>query len=354
MRLKIGVLGLNHGYALARATRACSAVELVGVCTRNPGHHRAEADQLQAPIFGDLDSMLSALDLDGVAIAVPTDRLVPLTKRCLERGISVLVEKPVGVSLSEVLELKVAAAGTSARVVVGYYRRLARQVVALKNLLSAGTIGEVLGVSCKLVVKKPESYFRGWKVSRSRGGGCLMINAIHDVDTLQHLLGPIEAVTAMQSTMGADDDVEHLMVVNMKFRGGKLGTAIFSDLIPSPYCYDNTVAAVSKFPQYSVDSHHFFGTSGSLAFPSFTVHSSRAATDSWYDLMIASTVSDANNTIDDPIAREIEYFARVLREEAQPHATIDDAIQNLAVVSAIRRSLELSTMVAVQPERGDS
>jgi predicted dehydrogenase len=214
--------------------------------------------------------------------------------------------------------------------------------------LAGGVIGDVLGVSCKWVIRKPLGYFQGWKASRARGGGCLMINTIHDLDMLQYLLGPIETLAAMESRSGsAQDELEHLMAVSMKFRGGKLGTAIFSDQSPSPYSYDNAVSAVTQFPQYPVDTHHFFGTSGSLAFPSFTVYSSGSPADSWHDVLAVSRVSNANNTIDDPIAGEIEHFARVLRGDAQPHATIDDAIQNLAVVSAIRRSLELSSTVTV-------
>jgi predicted dehydrogenase len=348
MRTRIAVVGLNHGYALARSALLCGSVELVGLCARNPHNHQEQAERLGVPLFGSLDSMLVELDLDGVAIAAPTEHLVSMAKSCLERNICVLVEKPLGIGVSQVKELRDTAARSTAHVVVGYYRRLGRQVVALKSLLASGVIGDVLGVSCKWIIKKPPGYFQGWKSSRARGGGLLMINTIHDLDMLQHLLGPIETVAAMESRSDrAEDDLEHLLVVNMKFRGGQIGTAFFSDQSPSPYSYDNTVAAVTKFPQYPVDSHHFFGTMGSLAFPSFTVYSSRSPGGSWYDLMSASTVSDANTTVDDPIAGEIEHFARVVRGNALPHATIDDAIQNLAVVSAIRRALELSTEVTV-------
>lgn len=348
MRPRIAVVGLNHGYALARSARACAAVELVGLCTRNPGAHRAQADELNVPLFGSLETMLSNLDLQGVVIAAPTHQLVSMAKACIERNIHILVEKPLGVGLSEVLKLKDAAAGASAKVVVGYYRRLSRQVIELGRLLASGVIGDVIGVCAKWVIKKAPGYFAGWKASRSLGGGCLMINVIHDLDMLQHLLGPIETVMAMQSRLGYTDDVEHLVAVNMTFRGGKIGTLILCDQSPSPYSYDTTVAAVSKFPHYPADGHHFFGTTGSLAFPSFTLYSTHSTADSWYDSLSRSVASRANDTIDDPIAREMEHFAQVLCGRAEPHATIDDALQNLAVVAALRRSLESSSVESVR------
>jgi predicted dehydrogenase len=348
MRLKIAVVGLNHGYALARSIGASNTLELVAVCTRNPNIHRREADQLRVPLFGHLDSMLAELDLDGVAIAVSTDQLAAVARRCLEHNVGVLLEKPAGVSVSEVLELKQAAALATVPVVVGYYRRLARQVVALKELLAANVIGDVVGFSCNWVIKKPPGYFKEWKASRASGGGCLMINVIHDLDLLQELFGPIETVAAQESRAGPANDLEHFGVLNIKFSSGKIGTVFFSDQSPSPYSYDNTVAAVSKFPQYPVDSHYFFGTRGSLAFPSFTVYSSRSPGNSWFDSLSTFIVSKANDTIDDPIALEIERFSQVLRGDAEPHATLDDAIRNLAVVEAIRRSLSHSTVESVQ------
>jgi predicted dehydrogenase len=347
-RPRIGVVGLNHGYALARAIKSCPAVELVALCTRSPDKHRMRAREFNVPLFGQLDSMLAECALDGVVVAGPTDQLVAMTLCCLAHDVSVLVEKPLGTSVSEALELKHAVARTRARVVVGYYRRLARQVVALKGLLESGVIGEMTGVCCKWVIRKPVGYFQDWKAARSRGGGFLMINTIHDLDLLQFLLGRIVAVAAMQCGSNNTDDVEHAVALAMRFSGGQIGTAFFADQNPSPYSYDNTVAAVSKFPVYPADSHHFFGTAGSLAFPSFTVHSERSTTSSWLEPLNSEIVSSANHETDDPIALEIERFGQVLSSGAQPHATIADAIQNLSVVEAIRRSLHSGAMEPVR------
>ena len=249
-----------------------------------------------------------------------------------------------GSNVADVLSLREFATRSAARVVVGYYRRLARQVIVLKELLATKVIGEIRGVSCKWVIKKPPGYFQGWKASRKLGGGCLMINLIHDLDLLQQLLGPIESVVALQTGLDRASELEHFAAFNLKFLKGAIGTVIFSDESPSPYSYDNSVAAISKFPRYPVDSHHFFGTNGSLAFPSFTMYSNVSPLSSWYDVLATSIVSDVNETIDDPIALQTECFAQILRGNGEPHATLDDAIRNLAVVEAIRRSLERSSL----------
>lgn len=346
-RPKVAVVGLNHGSALARSIAACDSLELAALCTRDPAKHRAVADRFGLPVFAHLDAMLSDLDLDGVVIAASTDQLVPMAKQCLRRNVNVLLEKPAGVDVSEVLSLRDAATRSTAQVVVGYYRRLACQVVALKKLLAAKTIGEVRGVSCKWVIRKPPGYFQGWKASRRLGGGCLMINLIHDLDLLHQLFGPVEFVTALSVAAQSAPDLEHFGALNMRFLNGAIGTVLFSDQSPSPYSYDHAVAAVSKFPSYPVDSHHFFGTHGSLAFPSFTVYSTDSPVSSWYDRLATSIASDANQAIDDPIARQTERFACILRGTAEPHATLDDAICNLTVVEAVRRSLERSSIERV-------
>ena len=338
--VRIAVVGLNHGRFLARAVRANGEAELVGVCTRNPDRHLQELERLQAPLFPDIETLIYETAPEGIVIAAPTDYLVPMAKSCLARNVHVLVEKPLGVSVASVLELKRAAELSEAKVVVGYYRRLSRQVVALRSLLDRGVIGEVLGVSCKWMIQKPTDYFRGWKASRSRGGGCLMINFIHDFDLLQSLFGPIQAVAAMQGGVPGSEDLEHFLAIQMRFAQGQIATAMLSDQCPSPYSYENTVMETTHFPRYPVDSHHFFGTLGSLAFPSFTLYSSPSPRSSWRDPLAMTVASSANETTEDPLALEIEHFLTVVRQRAQPHATIDDALRNLAVVEAVRRSLD--------------
>jgi predicted dehydrogenase len=205
-----------------------------------------------------------------------------------------------------------------------------------------------MAFSCKWVIRKPLGYFQGWKAARGSGGGCLMINVIHDLDLLQQLLGPVQSVAALQSHGSQTDDLEHCVALSMSFSSGSSGTVLLCDQSPSPYSYENTVAAVTKFPTYPVDTHYFFGTQGSLAFPSFTLYSSPPRGSSWLDRLSCHQASKANETIDDPIALQTERFAHVLRGEREPHATLDDAVRNLAVIEAIRRSLERSTVEAVR------
>jgi predicted dehydrogenase len=348
MRPKIAVVGLNHGYSLARSIRASNSLELAALCTRNPANHQSKADALGVPLYGDLDSMLAEIDLSGVAVATSTDQLVPVTRRCLEHDLNILIEKPAGRDASEVLQLKQAAARSTGQVVVGYYRRLARQVITLGELLASNIIGDVVSVSCNWVVQKPRGYFQGWKASSATGGGCLMINVIHDLDLLQNLLGPIETVAALGARSSSGDDLEHATALGLRFKAGQVATVLFGDQSPSPYSYDTAVAAVSKFPTYPTDSHYFFGTRGSLAFPSFTVYTSPSAEQSWFDLLDCGVASRVNDAVDDPIAAQTERFAQVLRGQTAPHATLDDAIRNLLVVEAIRRSIARASLESVQ------
>jgi predicted dehydrogenase len=234
---------------------------------------------------------------------------------------------------------------------VGYHRRLSRQILELRRLLAANVIGDVRSIFCKWLVKKPIDYFKNWRVRRESGGGCLMINAIHEIDTLQYLFGPIALVGALEESlpMAFSSNVEHVLSVTMKLQSGPLVTAAFSDQCPSPFSYENTVAAGTKFPRYSADCYHFFGSAGWLAFPSFSVGAAAPGSESWFDRLPCSIQSNENRFDDDPLTREIDLFSRVLIEKAPPHATIDDAIQNLAVVEAIRKSLVSRAFEEVAP-----
>jgi predicted dehydrogenase len=353
MAARIGIVGLNHGYVMAEKARRIRSVELVAACARNIDKHRERVAALQVPFYDTVEGMLDNARVDGVIISVSTDRLVSVAKQCLERGVAVLVEKPAGATLSEALLLKQSATAAQGIVVVGYHRRLSHQLIQLRALLASNLIGEVREISCKWLVKKPDGYFEGWRVRRDSGGGCLMINAVHEIDTLQYLFGPIVLVAAVAGkSQFPMSDVEHSLAITMQFECGQVATALFSDERPSPYSYESTVAAGTKFPQYSADCYHFFGPHGCLAFPSFTLHCAQTNSASWFDPLRSSVASSANTAADDPLSREIDLFSRVITEGAPPHATVDDAIRNLAVVESIRRSLMTSAVETVRLTTG--
>ncbi|MEH6650360.1 MAG: Gfo/Idh/MocA family oxidoreductase [Motiliproteus sp.] len=102
-----GTGGVAHMHA--QGVMASTQARLTGAYSRNSANLSAFAQQYQIAEYANLNAILDDDDIDAVIIASPSSTHVPTAIACLEAGIHVLVEKPVGVSLAEVQNVKAVA-----------------------------------------------------------------------------------------------------------------------------------------------------------------------------------------------------------------------------------------------------
>ena len=108
----VGALGRHH----ARHLSTLEGVRLVGVYDANPETAARVAAEVGAPVVAELDALLA--QVRAVSIAVPTSVHAEVGLHALERGVAVLMEKPLAASLAEADAL-VAAADARGRPAAG-------------------------------------------------------------------------------------------------------------------------------------------------------------------------------------------------------------------------------------------
>jgi predicted dehydrogenase len=188
-------------------------VELVAVCDTDPGRLAAAVAAYGVPGFADHLSLLAEQKPDVVHISTPHDQHAGLAADCLERGVNVIVEKPLAHTLDEGHRLIEAAARSSAKIAVCFQNRYNATAQAMHALLSSGELGAVLGASATVMWQRSAGYYlsRPWRGNWAGGGGGLMMNqAIHTVDLLQWLVGDVVSLSGHASTrfLGGTIDVE--------------------------------------------------------------------------------------------------------------------------------------------------
>jgi predicted dehydrogenase len=78
------------------------------------------------------------------------------------------------------------------------------------------------------LLKKPDDYFNvAWR--RERGGGPILINLVHDIDSLRFICGEIVEVQASTSNKVRGFGVEDTAALLLKFANGAIGTVTVSD-----------------------------------------------------------------------------------------------------------------------------
>jgi predicted dehydrogenase len=122
MGLKVGVAGVGHlGAHHARIYTRLPGVALAGVHDRDPERARAVAAEVGCKAYASLAAL--AGELEALSVAVPAAAHAEVAIPSLERGVAVLVEKPMAASVAEAEAIRAAARSSGAPLMVGHVER---------------------------------------------------------------------------------------------------------------------------------------------------------------------------------------------------------------------------------------
>ncbi|HUV39743.1 MAG TPA: Gfo/Idh/MocA family oxidoreductase, partial [Planctomycetota bacterium] len=202
--LRAGVVGVGHfGRHHARVYSELDDVELVGVFDVDRERARTVAGELRTAAFDDLAGLLDRVDV--VSVAVPTCDHAAVSAQALERGVSVLVEKPMAATLEEAVALRETARRSEAKLQVGHIMRFNPVVAAVHEMHIEPKFLETQRLS-------PFSF-------RSLDVGVVLDMMIHDIDlVLQLTSGGVERVDAVGCAIVGD--VEDMCNARIAFDDG--------------------------------------------------------------------------------------------------------------------------------------
>jgi UDP-N-acetyl-2-amino-2-deoxyglucuronate dehydrogenase len=193
------------------AIDASPAAVLVAVCDPDDERRAASSVSQQVPGFRDHLEMFDVVRPDVVHITTPHHLHAGIAIDALERGIHVIVEKPLAHTRAEGARLVEAAARSNAKIAVCFQNRYNAPVQAAHEILASGYLGNVLGASATVIWHRTADYYRDrpWRGRWATGGGGLLMNqAIHTIDLLQWLVGPVAEVSGHASTRALGDVIE--------------------------------------------------------------------------------------------------------------------------------------------------
>ena len=212
-RLPVGVIGVGAlGRHHARHLAGLDEARLVGVFDTDQERAREIAAELAIPAFADVDGLLD--EVEAVTVAVPTPVHAAVGLHALERGVPVLMEKPLAASVAEADALIAAAHRGGLQLQVGHIERYNRALRAAEPYLDGPRYIE----SQRLAPFQP----RGTDVA------VVLDLMIHDLDLVLHLTGGAEALEVRAS--GLPLLSSHLDIANarVEFANGVVALATAS------------------------------------------------------------------------------------------------------------------------------
>ncbi|MGB7328309.1 MAG: Gfo/Idh/MocA family oxidoreductase [Rubripirellula sp.] len=228
MSIGIGIVGVGmianfHARAIADAKGA----HLVGATSRRPEPTAEFASKHNCKPFESLEAMLADPEVEAVSICAPSGAHLDPAIAAAKAGKHVIVEKPLEVTTERCDQIIKACDDAGVRLAVTFQSRFHESSRLMKKAVESGRFGKItMGDAYVKWFRSQEYYDSGaWRGTWALdGGGALMNQAIHSVDLLLWLMGPVAEVSAMTATMTHERiEVEDIAVATLKFTNGALG-----------------------------------------------------------------------------------------------------------------------------------
>lgn len=207
---RVGIIGYGLAGEVFHAplVDAVEGLEVAAIVTRDPDRQRrAAAAYPEARVVPDVEELWSLAEV--VVVASSNRSHVPLALAAVERGLPVVVDKPLSPSLSEAERLVAAAEERGVLLTVFQNRRLDDDFLTVRRLIDG--IGTPLRLESRFERFEPE-LSGGWRElgDPAEGGGLLLDLGSHLIDQARLLLGPVRRVYAeldrRRGGAEADDD----------------------------------------------------------------------------------------------------------------------------------------------------
>jgi UDP-N-acetylglucosamine 3-dehydrogenase len=177
----VGRMGKNH----LRVLRETPGFEVVGIVE---SHGAPPPDLGSIPFFRSLDEITS-IDFDAAVVSTPTATHHEIAMRLVSMGKHLLVEKPIASTSAQSAEVIRAAQDKNLVLAVGHVERFNPAVRKLREIIREGWLGTPIHFSFTRVGGYPETIITGNNV--------LLDLAVHDIDVLRSLVGPVKLEHSM-------------------------------------------------------------------------------------------------------------------------------------------------------------
>ncbi|UOK56137.1 Gfo/Idh/MocA family oxidoreductase [Bacillus sp. OVS6] len=298
-------------------------------------------------VYSDTEEMLKNSDIDAVSICTSNNALIPLAKLAISYGVDLLVEKPIGTSYKDSLEL-VRLVETNNRIcMVGMTHRFRNDSQALKEFVEADSLGEIYYAKVKILSRRGTP--TGWFTDLSKsGGGPLMDIGVHALDLAWWILGKPEPervsgylkngigsfntkmTSRWQSSNNYNDknevfDVEDFAAAFIRFKSGMVMNLEVSWALNG-----------AKDDAISVD---IYGTKGGLSLEPLRFYT---------EINQFFTESKLDIVKNDQMKKEINHFVHCVQNRTRPLIPAEEGAEVLIMLEGIAESSRLNKEILLE------
>ncbi len=216
----VGSMGRNH----ARVYANLDGVELAAVCDADADTAARVGRMYRCNAYSSVSELLAREPLDLVSVVVPTRHHFAVASEVIDRGVSVLVEKPIAATPEQGWALVEAARRNGVVLTVGHVERFNPAIIALKQQIDDHELGHVFHVAARRVGPFP---------ARIMDVGVVIDLATHDLDILNYLIGSPVTRLHVEMHRHLHESHEDMLTAMLRFQSGVIGTLDINWLTPT-------------------------------------------------------------------------------------------------------------------------
>ncbi|MFL5751103.1 MAG: Gfo/Idh/MocA family oxidoreductase [Chloroflexota bacterium] len=309
----LGSMGRNH----LRILSSRADVRLAAVADPVAAALAAASEQTGAQPFAEPQAMVAEAELDGLVIAAPTTAHVPLALAAIERGVAVLVEKPLAATVEEGMRIVAAARAGGVPVQVGHVERFNPAVLELGRLLADGWLSSVYAIASRRAGPFP---------ARIRDVGVTVDLATHDVDILSWIAGERPSRVYAETAQRIHADHEDLLFGLLHFPSGATGMLDVNWLTPVKRRQLVVVGEEGMFELDYLTQRLTFARATDTTNPRLIKGYAPTFEGDILELPVASS---------EPLAAELDAFLGVIRDGGRPVIDAEDGLWAVAVATSL-------------------
>ena len=337
--MKIGIIGLgrvfDHYLKNFLDTKFLSQNELF-ICDSNIQLLNKYSEKLNCKSCEKIEELIKEKP-DFVIVSSPSGLHFQHSKICLENNINVLSEKPACMSIKEHFNLIELSQEMNLKCGVIFQNRFNEAMKALKQIVNENHLGKINICSMKLHWSRDQNYYSDdWHGKWVMDGGVINQQAIHHIDALQWINGPVKEVFSLESNLINNLEAEDTMMACIKFQNNSLGT-IEATTAFRPKDYEASI---------TISGDKGFVKVGGVAINEIIDYSIEDV-DQEVIRLIEDSSEDFSTGYGDSHKKVIESFMDSLLHDQNFSIDILDTLNTTKLVHALYRSSEKSMLVDV-------
>lgn len=311
----VGSMGRNH----ARVYTELPEVTLVGVADASEKAAAQIARRYGTESYTDYIRLLDEQKPEAVTIAVPTVDHLEVALAVIERGIHLLIEKPIAFTGDEARQIIQAADAAGVKLMIGHIERFNPAVTALKNRLTAGELGRVFQM---------DAHRQGPFPARVQDVGVVIDLAVHDLDVMRYVSDAEVVRVYAETERQIHSSHEDLLTGLIRMDNGVIGTLIINWLTPTKI---RELLVTGETGLFRVDY---------LTQDLYFYENATANGEDWETIRMLRGVSEGRMiryvvTKKEPLRAEQEAFLAAVRGEAPVVVTGQDGLKALKLAQAV-------------------